>query len=279
MKIRRILSVFLACLMLGTACLRVTAFAEPKEAPKTNAAGLPEFTARAKAALLVDESCDRVLLDQNAHDKMYPASLTKIMTAYLTLEAVSKGQLTMNQTVTVSNSAMQGLDEDGSTAGIVAGEKISIENLLYCLMVVSANEAANILAEAVSGSIDEFVKLMNQKVQELGLKDTHFVNPTGLHNPNHYTTAWDMYKITQAAMKYEQFMTICNTKAYEVPATNKSDVRELHSTNFLISTWLNTGYFYDREDINAYAEGVKTGTNFQNPNVFFSSLILSFSPS
>lgn len=260
MKIRRILSVFLACLMLGTACLRVTAFAEPKEAPKTNAAGLPEFTARAKAALLVDESCDRVLLDQNAHDKMYPASLTKIMTAYLTLEAVSKGQLTMNQTVTVSNSAMQGLDEDGSTAGIVAGEKISIENLLYCLMVVSANEAANILAEAVSGSIDEFVKLMNQKVQELGLKDTHFVNPTGLHNPNHYTTAWDMYKITQAAMKYEQFMTICNTKAYEVPATNKSDVRELHSTNFLISTWLNTGYFYDREDINAYAEGVKTGT-------------------
>ena len=135
-----------------------------------------------------------------------------------------------------------------------------MQDLLYCLMVVSANEAAHILAEAVAGSVNAFVELMNQKADELGCENTHFVNPSGLHNPNHYTTAWDMYLITCAAMQYEQFMPICNTKAYDVPATNKSEPRELHSTNYLISTWRNTGYFYDREDINAYAEGVKTGT-------------------
>ncbi len=260
MKIRRVLSVFLACLMLCTACLSVTAFAAPADPTKVASAGAPEITVKAKAALLVDETCGLVLLDQNAHDKMYPASLTKIMTALLTLEAVSKGQLTMEQKITVSSTAMSGLDEDGSTAGIVAGEEISVQDLLYCLMVVSANEAANILAEAVAGSVNAFVEMMNQKADELGCENTHFVNPSGLHNPNHYTTAWDVYLITCAAMQYEQFMPICNTKAYDVPATNKSEPRELHSTNYLISTWRNTGYFYDREDINAYAEGVKTGT-------------------
>ena len=257
MKIRRILSVFLAAVMLCTACMSVTAFAAPKEKAKK---GVPEITVKARAALLVDESCGMTLLDQSAHEKMYPASLTKIMTALLTLEAVRKGELSLKKEITVPASAMTGLDADGSTAGIVAGEKISVESLLYCLMVVSANEAANILAVTVAGSVDAFVESMNQKAQELKCENTHFVNPSGLHNTNHYTTAWDIYLITQAAMQYDEFMTICNTKSYEVPKTNKSDVRELHSTNFLISTWLNNGYFYEREDINAYAEGVKTGT-------------------
>ncbi len=260
MKIRRILSVFLATLMLSTICLSVPAYAAPTDEAKASSKSAATIDIKAKAALLVDESCGLTLYDKNAHEKMYPASLTKIMTALLTLEAVSKGQLTMNQVVTVSASAMSGLDEDGSTAGIVAGEKVTVQDLLYCLMVISANETANILAETVAGSTSEFVKLMNAKAQELGCENTHFANPSGLHNTNHYTTAWDMYLITRAAMKYDQFMEICNTKQYDMPATNKSEARELHTTNFLISTWRDGDYFYDREDINAYAEGVKTGT-------------------
>ena len=294
MKIRRFLSVFLACLMIGTACMSAPVYAASVDAAKKPAedttddaaaapedtvemrlasAGAPALTIKAKAALLVDETCGLTLYEQNSHEKMYPASITKVMTALLTLEAVSKGQLAMDQKITVSPTAMTGLDEDGSTAGIVAGEQISVQDLLYCLMVVSANEAANILAETVAGSIDAFVELMNAKAQELGCKDTRFANPSGLHDPNHYTTAWDIYLFTRAAMKYDAFMTICNTKAYDVPATNKSEARELHSTNFLISTWLNTGYFYDREDINAYAEGIKTGTTDQAGHCLVSSAV------
>lgn len=270
MKIRRILSVFLATLLLCTACMSVTAFAAPKEETAQDA---PTLNVKAKAALLVDESCGMVLLEQNAHEKEEPASLTKIMTCMLVLDAVQKGELSMKKVVTVSPTAMTGLDEDGSTANLVAGEKISVENLLYCLMVVSANEAANILAETVAGSVDAFVEKMNQKAQELGCENTHFVNPSGLPAPNHYATAWDMYLITKAAMAYDQFMPICNTKSYDVPKTNKSDARELHSTNFLISTWLNTGYFYEREDINAYAEGVKTGTVDENNHCLISTAV------
>ena len=293
MKIRRILSVFLACMMAASLFLSVPAFAAPVDEVKKPAedevtdvaspenkvemrlasTGAPNIVVKAKAALLVDETCGLTLCAQNVNEKMYPASVTKIMTALLTLEAVSKGQLTMNQVITVSSTAMAGLDEDGSSADIVEGEKISVENLLYCLMVVSANEAANILAEAVAGSSDAFVEMMNAKAQELGCENTHFANPSGLHDPNHYTTAWDIYLITRAAMQYDQFMTICNTKAYEVPATNKSESRELHSTNFLISTWLNTGYFYDREDINAHAEGVKTGTTDEAGHCLVSSAV------
>lgn len=273
MKIRRFLSVFLACLLISTACMSVPAYAATTDQAKGIADSAPALTIKAKAALLVDETCDLTLFEQNAHEKMYPASITKVMTALLTLEAVSKGLLTMDQMITVSSTAMAGLDEDGSTADIVAGEQISVQDLLYCLMVVSANEAANILAEAVAGSVDAFVDLMNQKAQELGCKDTRFANPSGLHDPNHYTTAWDIYLFSRAAMQYDAFMTICNTKAYDVPATNKSEGRELHSTNYLISTWRDTGYFYDREDIKAYAEGIKTGTTDQAGHCLVSSAV------
>ena len=140
------------------------------------------------------------------------------------------------------------------TADIKEGEVLTVEQLLYCMMLVSANEAACILAETVAGSQDAFVALMNQRAQELGCTGTHFVNPNGLHDPNHYSTAWDIYLFTREAMKNETFMKICGTASYVVPATNMSEERELYTTNSLISNWRIMGYQYDG------ADGIKTGS-------------------
>lgn len=241
MKIRRVLSVFLLSVLLTALCLTPQALA--LEAP----------TLDAKCALLMDETAGRMLYGHNEKEKAYPASITKIMTALLVLEAVDRGELSLTQNITASATAVSSIDEDSSTAGIEAGEVLTVEQLLYCLLVVSANEAANVLAEAVSGSIGSFVDLMNQRAQELGCEGTHFANTNGLHNPQHYTTAWDIYLIAHEAMKHDLFMTICGSKSYDVPATNKSDARELHSTNALISNWRVLGYIYD------YADGLKTG--------------------
>lgn len=242
MKIRRILSVFLLSVLLAALFLTPCAYA------------LEEPTLDARNALLVDVTADRVLYGYKEKEKAYPASITKVMTALLVLEAVDRGELSLSQPITASNVAVTSITADSSTAGIVADEVLSVEELLYCLLIVSANESANVLAEAVAGTIPDFVDKMNQRAQELGCEGTHFVNPNGLHDPNHYTTAWDIYLIAREAMKHELFTTICSSKAHNVPATNKSKARELHSTNALISNWRTLGYIYD------YADGLKTGS-------------------
>ena len=130
------------------------------------------------------------------------------------------------------------MDETSSTANIQPGEQMRYIDLLYCAMLASANEACNIIAACVDGSVSAFVEHMNQRAAELGCEHTHFANATGLHNSQHYTTAWDLYLITREALKHDKFMEICNSKSYTVPATNMTDKpRELHSTNFLISNW------------------------------------------
>ena len=241
MKIRRLLSVFLlAALLCGL-------FTVP-------AAALEDPDIRAKAALLVEAETGTILYDKNAHDELSIASTTKIMSALLIFEAIERGELRMDQSVTATASALRGLPEDGSTADIVEGETLTVEQLLYCMLVISANETCNILGETVAGSVDAFVERMNQRAQELGCENTHFVNTSGLPDNEHYSTAWDIYLIAKEAMKYDGFMTICNTKAYTVPATNKSEARELHSTNYLISNWRATGYLYSG------AQGIKTGS-------------------
>lgn len=243
MKIRRLISVFLLTVLIVSLC------------PIPRAYALADPDVDAKAALLIDETNgQRMLYGKNEHTKSYPASITKVMTALLTLEAVDRGELRLDQPITASQTALSNLDADGSSAGVEVGEVLTVEQLLYCLLVISANETANILAEAVSGSISAFVDLMNQRAAELGCTDTHFANPNGLHDPNHYTTAWDIYLFTREAMKNETFMTIVGSKSYDVPATNLSDARELHSTNALISNWRVLGYLYDG------AEGIKTGS-------------------
>lgn len=221
----------------------------------TSARAYEDFDLDARAGLLIEADTGEILYEKNAHQENYPASLTKVMVALLVLEEIDAGTISLTDAVTASETAFQGLSSDGSTANIKAGETLTVEELLYCMLIVSANEACNILAETVSGTVGNFVARMNERAQELGCEHTHFVNASGLHDAQHYTTAWDLYLITREAMKHDLFMEICNTKSHTVPATNLTEEpRELHTTNFLISNWRAIGYVY-RD-----AQGVKTGS-------------------
>lgn len=246
MKAKRFLSVFLLFIQLVS--LTATPFAAAEEPT------LPEDPdIQAKAALLMDANTGAIVYAKNEHQELYPASLTKIMTALLVVEAIDKGQLSLDQEVTAS-STIESLDTDGSTANIKPGEIMTVEQLLYCMLVVSANEACVILAEAVAGSVDAFVDQMNEKAQALGCENTHFVNPTGLHDSQHYTSAWDLYLITKEALTHEDFVRISDTGDITLPATNLHEARALHSTNYLISVWRSRGY------VNKNAHGIKTGS-------------------
>lgn len=257
MKAKRFLSVFLLFVLLVS--LTATPFAAAEEPT------LPEDPdIQAKAALLVDANTGAIVYAKNEHQELYPASLTKIMTALLVVEAIDKGQLSLDQEVTAS-STIESLDTDGSTANIKPGEIMTVEQLLYCMLVVSANEACVILAEAVSGSVDAFVDQMNEKAQALGCENTHFVNPTGLHDSQHYTSAWDLYLITKEALTHKDFVRISDTGDVTLPATNLHEARALHSTNYLISVWRSRGY------INKNAHGIKTGSTSEAGHCLVSS--------
>lgn len=252
MKTRRFFgSFFLTLLLVGL-------LAVPAEA-----AWVTDPDVDAKAALLIDRKTGAVLYALNEHDELYPASLTKIMTCLLVLEAVDEGRLTLSQEITATPTALEGLAEDGSTAGIEAGETLTVEELLYCLMVVSANEAGAILAEKISGTVESFVDRMNAKARELGCENTHFMNPHGYHDSQHYTSAWDLYLITKAALEHPMFMTVCDASSHIVPATNLSPERQLNNTNFLIRS--------GREYYNPDVHGVKTGSHSQAGNCLVST--------
>ena len=217
-------------------------------------AALDEPELQCANAILVDANYGEVLYEKNADEKAYPASITKVMTALLVLDAIEAGKLTGDTMVTATSSALQGLSIYGSTANIKAGETMSVENLLYCLLLPSANEAANILAEAVDGDVATFVAHMNQKASELGCTGTHFANSNGLHDENHYTTAYDISLFMTAALKYDLFRQIISTPSHTVPATNLSGERFFYNTNALISNLYYAGYVYDK------CIGGKTGT-------------------
>ena len=215
---------------------------------------LSDMHIEAAAAILVDADTGTVLFDQNAHEQRYPASITKVMTAMLAIEAVDRGELSLNDVITVGSEVNREVGDGSSTQNIKEGEQIRLEDVLYCALTASANEACNVLAQAVSGSVDDFVALMNQRAGELGMEDTHFANTHGYHNEEHYTTAYDIALMCREAMQHETFRTIVTAKSYTVPATNLHEARELHDTNALVSTWRITGYYYE------YATGIKTGS-------------------
>ena len=208
-----------------------------------------QFSVAAKAALLIDLNTNRVVYEQDADERVYPASLTKIMTCLIALE---NGNL--SDVVTVSESALADLDEDSSVAGLVVGEQMTLENLLYCMMVVSGNDACNVIAEHVAGSVTDFVRMMNQRAYELGCTNTHFNNPHGLHDESHYTTARDLAIITQAALKSENFRQIVDTYEYKLPDDNmRQNIPKLKTTNMLIYQSMSNSLYYPR------AHGIKTG--------------------
>lgn len=232
-----------------TVLLTITAVLLFCNVPTVNALDYPET--EASAAVLVEVNTGRVLYASNESEKAYPASTTKIMTALLVLEACERGDIDIYDVVTASNTYMDGLSDDGSTADIQPGEEMTVEDFLYCVLLASANEACNILAEYVAGSVNSFVDMMNERAAELGCTDTHFANTHGLPADSHYTTAWDLYLITNQALQYDRFVDITNTAVKTLPLTNKSGIRELENTNSLINP--SSEYYYEN------ASGVKTG--------------------
>lgn len=184
-------------------------------------AAVPQI--KAEGAVLYDAARNQVLYEKNADTRYYPASITKIMTALLVLEHCN-----LNDTVTFSQTAVTNLESGAVTLGVKAGDQFTVEQCLYGLLLKSANEIANGLAEHVSGSISGFADLMNQKAASLGCTNTHFVNPNGLNDSQHYTTARDMALIADAAFSNQTLCRIASTVNYDFPATESvPSVRKL----------------------------------------------------
>lgn len=182
-----------------------------------------------EAAILIDNKTNKILYDKNANERMFPASTTKILTAILVLENCE-----LNETVTASYDAVMSIPNGYVSANIDGEEQLTVEQLLQLLLVHSANDAANVLAEYVGGSIESFVSMMNTKVNELGLTNTHFTNAYGLQDENHYTTAHDLSVIMQYCLKNEDFRRIAGSASCSIPATNKFGPRSYTSTNQLL---------------------------------------------
>lgn len=211
----------------------------------------------ATAALLVSPDSGMVLYSKNADQKRYPASTTKIMTALLTLENVSN----LDETVTSEAVDFENVTADSSNAGILLGEQVTVRDLLYALMLPSANEAAYMLARHVGGSWEQFVDMMNDRAAEFGCTGTHFCNPCGLHEEDHYTTAHDLYLIAKEAMKDVTFRDIVSTVQHRMAKTNLHEERIIYTTNQLIFSSFQPWSY-------ANCLGIKTGHTSQAGNCF-----------
>lgn len=196
-----------------------------------------------EAIFLYELTSDTLLYAKNPDTRREPASMTKVMTALLALE---HGVLT--DSITVTEADLEDMDPSGSNSGLTAGETFTLEELLYCLLIESANDAAPVIANYIAGSESAFVEMMNQKAAELGCTGTHFSNTHGLHDTEHYSTARDIAKIMRAALEYDVFRTISSTDLYEMPATEGHEARTLITTNYLIGTYY-TGIYRDRRVI------------------------------
>lgn len=205
------------------------------------------------ACILIDADSGKILYSKNANTKMYPASTTKIMTAILTLENCK-----LDDVAIASHNAVYSIPYGYSVATIQEGEELTIEQLLNVLLIPSANDAAVVLAEHIAGSVEAFSDMMNSKAVELGCKNTHFVNPNGIHDEEHYSTAYDLALIGKYAMRFDTFRTIVQKTSYSLPKTNKYDKEDrlFNTTNDLIKKNYSsspTNYYYQ------YATGAKTG--------------------
>jgi D-alanyl-D-alanine carboxypeptidase len=243
-KIQRIITLLIICaLLMGIR-------------PKSFALEDPELRST-DAMILMDLDTGNVLFEKNRDMHHSIASLTKVMTCLLAVEAVEKGQVTLEEKVTAGEDCHNGLEADSSTSGIQAGEIMTFKDLLYCAMVQSANEACNIIGTRVAGSIDAFVELMNQRAVELGCTETHFMDPNGLTNRdgNHYSTPNELTLIVREAISHPLFMEICNTAEYQVEATNVREGFTITNSNALISA----GSIYGNQYLYEGAAGVKTG--------------------
>lgn len=209
-----------------------------------------DFATTTKALELINLDTGTVVYQKAANEKMFPASTTKIMTYIITVERVKD----LNSPVTVSKKVVDQLLGTGSSlSGIQEGQTLTVFQLLHCMMIPSGNDAALVLADYVGGGdVGQFVDMMNEKAKALKCNGTHFVNPHGLHDPNHYTTADDLSKITRYAMTLPHFTEITSLTEYTIPASGKFPQNVLGTTNKLLLSY--SSYYYSD------AKGIKTGT-------------------
>ena len=197
---------------------------------------------KSKSAIMIEESSKKILFEKDAHEKMAPASMTKIMTLLLVAEAISDNRISLDQEVTASEYAVS---MGGSQVYLEAKSKYKISELIKAVGIGSANDASVVLAEVVGGTVENFVAMMNNKAKELGLTDTNFKNPHGLDEANHYSTAYDMAMIASELVKYDFILDVTSTYEDHFTHPNGNSIW-LVNTNSLIR-------FYDGVD------GLKTG--------------------
>ena len=219
-----------------------------------------------ESAILMEKNTGKVLYAKDVYSRKYPASTTKILTAIIAIEKCD-----LDKKMTASQNAVQLPDRSYTKANIQAGETFTLDELLGVLMLQSANEAANVIAENVAGSIPEFVDMMNEKAKEIGCLDTHFVNANGIHDENHYSTSYDMATIAAYCMKNETFRKYANMMECRLPNTEfwgeeqieQNGERHFYNTNKLLMP--GDKYYYP------YCTGIKTGFTTPAKNCLIAS--------
>ena len=255
---------FLPFLLAFTIALpSYSAFAEEEnqtKEPQTNETQANEATANdtlslaAETAVLIDAASGEILYDKDADKKMYPASITKLMTILLALE---NGKLT--DEITFSHDAVYNIEPGSAHIAILEGETLTLEQVLRAIILRSANEASNGVAEYVDGSVEAFAKHMTERAKELGCTNTNFVNANGLFDENHYTTAHDMALIARELLKHEEYRSMMSETDYEIPPTNlQTETRYLHGQHQMLNP--NSIYYYKD------AIGGKTGYTVEAGN-------------
>lgn len=196
----------------------------------------------AQSYVLIESTSESILASRNEEEILPMASTTKIMTALIVIEN-AKSASTLDESFTVKKSSIM---VEGSSMGLLPNDTVTMRDLCYGMLLSSGNDAATAAAIKTSGSVEEFVKLMNERAKKIGMKNTHFTNPTGLHNEQHYSTAYDMARLTNEAMKNKLFAEICKTKKAKLTFGNPPYNRYIENHNKLLN-------YYDG------CVGVKTG--------------------
>lgn len=262
----KIFSLILAGTLLFTAAFPAYATetekteTETTESTTTNTEGTStdstssELTLTAESAILMDATTGKILYEKNSRTKQYPASITKLMTILLALEHGS-----LEDEITFSHDAVFSIEPGSAHIAIQEGEILTLEQVLYGIMLRSANECANAAAEYVDGSMEKFAEHMTARAKELGCENTNFVNANGLFDENHYTTAYDMALIAQELLKNETYRSMMSNTYYLIPPTNKQpEERPLHGQHQMLNE--NSLYYYEP------AEGGKTGYTVEAQN-------------
>lgn len=217
-----------------------------------------------ESAILMDSKTGKIIYNKDGKEKKYPASTTKILTAILTLENCEN----LDEVVTVDYDSIMSVPAGYAVAALQVGEEISVKQLLQVMLIYSANDAANVLAKHIGGSIENFSDMMNKKAKELGCKNSHFVNPNGKHDENHYSTAYDLALIMNYCIKNPTFVSLASSKSCIIPATNKYAERIFTNTNEMLimdTREVESNYYYP------YVIAGKTGYTAEAKNCLVSA--------